>query len=153
MNDIISPSSSAAEVTTSPLENSESEKPTRKLPSYAWTKDPNLCQDRIKALTRRAFPQYRGRKFILVMQKSYQMSNYWDGGTRSYPKGIDLSTDTIVSPRFDTTNPSKAAANAEFDIPPGFAILEMCIFCGKNVGIRLYLPPLEPLIANGEVGK
>jgi len=71
------------------------------------------------------------------------MENYWDGGTKYYAVAVNLRTGEISHPSKLTTNPFQPAAQAEIGIPKDFGILEHCIFCGKSLGIRLILPPLE----------
>lgn len=109
--------------------------------SYPWLHDPIQCRSKIKRLAARAYPSYRGRTFRVEFQKTYPMQNYWDGGTKHYCMGVDLETERILSPHADTTTPFKPMAGSEFEIPPGFAILELCIFQGKNLGISLILSP------------
>lgn len=110
---------------------------------YNWTRDETSRQNRIRRLARLAFPSYRGRKFRLDFSSSYQMQNYWDGGTRYFAMAVNLRTNEISHPSKVTTNPFQKEAHAEVGIPKDFGILEHCIFCGKSLGIRLILPPLE----------
>lgn len=106
---------------------------------FAWLLDPKECRTTIKRLAARAYPSYRGRTFRVEYSETYRMQNYWDGGTRHYCMGVDLTTERVFAPHADTTSPFNAIAGSEFAIPPGFAILELCIFQGRNMGISLIL--------------
>ncbi len=106
---------------------------------FGWLLDPKECRTTIKRLTARAYPSYRGRTFRVEYCETYRMQNYWDGGTRHYCMGVDLTTERVFAPHADTTSPFNTIAGSEFAIPPGFAILELCVFQGKNLGISLIL--------------
>jgi hypothetical protein len=95
----------------------------------------------VKDLAKVAYPGYTGRKFKVCVEKTYYMQNYWDGGSRNYCVAVDLSSGKVVEPSPDTTTPWNACANTSFAIPPGVGILERSIFCGKEMGIRLYVGP------------
>lgn len=133
-----------SETPSVPAESPQPRKPTPTLiplPGYEWVKDEAEWRTRIKNWTRRAYPSYRGRTFKLEFRESYFMQNYWDGGTRYYAMAVNLQTGQIAPPHADTSTPFNKAAGAEFDIPPGMGILELCIFCGKNLGVSLILSP------------
>lgn len=97
----------------------------------------------IKAMAKKAYPGYKGRKWELAPKQSYYMENYWSEGSRTYCMGINLETLEVSAPHADTTNPFKAAAGASFPMPQGFAILENIIFRGKSLGISLVIHPNE----------
>lgn len=108
---------------------------------HAWLHDAIQCRSTIKRLAARAYPSYRGRTFRVEYRETYLMQNYWDGGTKYYCMGVDLATERIFSPHADTTTPFNKVAGSEFEIPPGFAIIELCILQGKSLGISLILSP------------
>lgn len=97
----------------------------------------------VKALGKKAYPNYRGRKWELSFATSYTMENYWDGGSKTYAMAINLTTGEISKPHAATTNPFNQAAHSSFDIPQGFGIIENTIFCGKDMGISLVIRPDE----------
>jgi hypothetical protein len=97
----------------------------------------------IKALGKKAYPNYRGRKWELRFATSYTMENYWDGGSKTYAFAINLATGEISAPSAATTDPFNKAAHASFEIPAGFGIIENSIFCGKPMGISLVIRPDE----------
>ena len=96
-------------------------------------------RDLVKKLAKVAYPDYNGRKFSAEIKAHYFPSDYWDGGSRDYMVAIDLKTGRIVEPSNDAKNPYNALAHKDFDIPAGIGILEHSIFCGKDIGIRLYV--------------
>lgn len=97
----------------------------------------------VKKMGKIAYPDYKGRKWSLEFGSSYQMQNYWDGGSKTYAMAINLSTGQVSQPSAATTNPFREAAHAQIEIPPGFGIIEHTIFCGKDVGISLRIRPDE----------
>lgn len=99
-----------------------------------------LTEKQIRAIAKATFNP-RGRKFRIVERRSYTMENYWDGGTREYAVALDLATGETREPSTLTTNPMRSQAHAEFEIPQGIGILVHGIYCGKDCGITLYVPP------------
>jgi hypothetical protein len=93
----------------------------------------------VKSLAKVAYPDYKGRKFSAEVKRQYYVSNHWDGGSRSYMVAIDLYTGKIAEPSHESTVPFNSLAHTCIDIPPGIGILEHCIYCGKDIGIRLYV--------------
>ena len=82
------------------------------------------------------FPDYSGRRIELRLWTGpRRLENYWSGGTRSYWTMIDVAG---RSGRPTNDNPFHDDAHAEFDLPAGWLAVEHCIFCGKDLGIRIY---------------
>jgi hypothetical protein len=99
----------------------------------------------VRAIAKRCYPEYKGRKIRVVESKDYTMRDYWDGGSRDYAKAYELKTGFIAEPKAAVHTPWHGAANATFDIPPGVAIVEHTIFCGKDAGITIYVTPAREL--------
>jgi hypothetical protein len=98
----------------------------------------------VKKLAKVVYPEYNGRKFSAEVKSKYYVSNYWSGGSRDYMVAIDLHTGRIMEPSHESTVPFNSIANTCIDIPPGVGILEHSYFCGKDMGIRLYVSsPLQ----------
>ena len=93
----------------------------------------------VKKLSKVIYPEYNGRKFSAEVKSKYYVSNYWDGGSRNYMVAIDLKTGRIMKPSTESTVPFNSIANTCIDIPAGVGILERSIFCGKDIGVRLYV--------------
>ena len=110
-----------------------------------------LTLDMVKALTKVAFPAYRGRKFRIEVKGSYHMEAYWSGGTRYDVRLVNLASGEIAAPVAAVGNPMNQVAHATITIPQGVVLLEHCYFCGKDLGIRAYIAPPAALPAAAEV--
>jgi len=93
----------------------------------------------------RLFPGYRGRKTVKVSSTTtYNVSDYWSGGSRNYCVLLDLNTYTALTyeqagfKRQEQSNPFNQAMG-DLVLRPGLAVVEECVFCGKSLGIRVYL--------------
>lgn len=96
----------------------------------------------VKRLLAATFPEYRGRTIQLVAtERVHGLENYWDGGTRSYWKAVDLATGRVVDPAVATTNPFTKVAHATVELPAGVALVEHTIFCGTDVGVTIHVRP------------
>jgi hypothetical protein len=93
----------------------------------------------VKKLAKVVYPNYNGRKFSAEVKARYFPSDFWDDGSRNYMVAIDLKTGRIVEPSDNAKNPYNIIAHTGFDIPAGVGILEHSFFCGKDLGIRLYV--------------
>lgn len=97
----------------------------------------------IKKLVSATFPGYTGRKYKLhVSDAPINCASYWDGGSRSYFRFINLasleaSQQLPAQSAFDT----KIAGIDAVLVPPGFACIEHSIFMGKDGGITIHIPP------------
>ncbi|MGH2397536.1 MAG: hypothetical protein ACRDFW_11235 [bacterium] len=101
----------------------------------------------VKALAKLAYPDYAGRKFrVCSTRRTYSMADYWSDGSRNFAVAVDLATGRIVEPREAAHNPLVGrAAHATFEIPAGVGILERAVFCGRQLGITLYVAPAQAL--------
>ena len=93
----------------------------------------------LKAIAKYVYPEYRGRKLRIERADTYRMQNYWDGGSRSYVKALDLATGRVSEAAPSSGNPFNDIAHAVVAIPPGIALVEHSIFCGKDIGITVYV--------------
>ncbi len=103
----------------------------------------------VKPILAATFPSYRGRTFRLKLATSYHLENYWSGGTKHYVRAVkfDEAGEILVSdPHHATTNPFNIAAHKDIDIPEDVVLVEHCIFCGKDLGIRFIVNPNSNLI-------
>ena len=109
--------------------------------SYPYTRV-SRANPQVARLLAATFPTYRGRKIELrIWTGPRRLENYWDGGTRSYWTMIDTATGRIGHPTND--NPFMSDAHADFDLPDGWLAIENCIFCGHDLGIRIYARPAD----------
>lgn len=99
-------------------------------------------------LIRLAFPGAKSRRTVKFDQrKSYHVSDYWDGGSRDECRFINLKTMQVISaqevPALTEGNIYNLA-NGDVELSPGYIVVEHCIFCGKDLGYRVYVS--DPLV-------
>ena len=62
----------------------------------------HLDPGEVPSVFRRAFPSYRGRKFVVEVTDSvFLQCNHWSGGTRYTYRGVDLVTGAVLPPDCD----------------------------------------------------
>lgn len=94
----------------------------------------------IERIVRKAFPDYKGRKFFVKEQShSINVQSYWDGGSRDYFALVRLADNAILPiptshPYFDPKLPNAG----QYEPREGFALVENSCFCGKWVGVTVY---------------
>lgn len=92
------------------------------------------------------FPEYKGRKVALkAVEKVVVNGLNWDGGSRSCYVGC-----TLDGKRTGDASIGNAAApwanpieGKEVTVPAGYALVEHSYFCGKNMGLMVYLNPAD----------
>lgn len=107
-----------------------------------------------KEIGKIAFPDYRGRKFRLeVRQKITLRNRYWSGGTKSDWIAVNLETKQAFAPEVHGFNDPAEFGGIKGDptieIPPNVAIVEHIIFCGKKLGLRIFVRGNLPLPKGG----
>ena len=96
----------------------------------------------IAELVKATYPDYTGCKFQIQTAAKYHLSNYWDGGTKNFAKFAKYENGWKVLDAPETTkNPFNGIAHATMDIPKNGLVVEHSIFCGKDLGITVYLNP------------
>jgi hypothetical protein len=109
----------------------------------------------VEKIIRRAFPGAKSRRTVKIEQRnSYNVRDYWDGGSRNECRFLNLSTMEIINPasvQALTTGPGNpfGLPNGDVELTPGFIVIENVIFCGKNLGYRIYVSDaklLEPIV-------
>jgi hypothetical protein len=92
-----------------------------------------------KRVAKLCFPDWNGNKIKLeVFRGPFNLSSYWDGGSRSYYSLINLITgETAMVPE----NGSLFSPNIGklTNLPINCVLGEQTIFCGKDLGVTLYL--------------
>lgn len=102
----------------------------------------------VSSLIQKAFPGAKSRRTVKIDSREvYRVSDYWDGGSRNYAMFINLSNGTVMSSSDIPQENIQKAANP-FNLPicsvtltPGFIVVEHTIFCGKDLGYRIYCSP------------
>ena len=98
------------------------------------TTDPSVV-----ALCKKAFPAYNGRKFRWSTSIPTSLDSYWEGGSRDSYAFVNLKTKEVAAvqsnhPFFEKDKPRFLSA-----LPLGFGIVQHSIFCGKDMGMTLYI--------------
>ena len=93
-----------------------------------------------KPILQKTFPQYKGRKIrVELANKVYIHDTNWSGGTRNKYMALQSNGD------FNAYNAPAPWVNKEegkaIDMVPGMMIVMHTIFCGKDIGITIYIHP------------
>lgn len=92
-----------------------------------------------------AFPNYRGRTFRLEVETTVDMGNgYWSGGSRSEYRTVALNGGTVSRANEGIKNPFGLGTRPELyavPLPTDQVVVEHCIFCGKDMGLRFHVHP------------
>ena len=117
-------------------------------PPYPNHKTSLECPPELAAIFRAAFPDYCGRKFRLEVTTSVRCNDtWWDGGSKSDYAFVQLSTGVLRElPDFISGGflPGSAAAHkalSSVQLSVDCAIVQHSIFCGKDMGLRVFLHP------------
>ena len=106
----------------------------------------------VERICRAAFPEYRGKRVqVRYNAQDMNLRSYWDGGSKSYWRVIDITAAHILA--IPTTHPmfDRNVKGIECFTPPaGFVVVEHCYFSGKDMGLRVYVPGPAPLLPAGD---
>ena len=100
-------------------------------------------------LMKASFPDYRGRKYrIVVTEGPISLNSHWAGGSRDYFQVVRLADGAAVTVPQNGSGFEPASVNQGL-IPalqerlpaPGIAVVEHSIFCGKDIGLTLHVHP------------
>ena len=105
----------------------------------------------VAAVIGAAFPDYHGRKVVVVAAEWHRVWDFWDGGSREYTKVVRLSDLKVVDSSSlpesmrqsrDEGNPlSLAITDRPLYLPPGFAVVVHSIYCGRDAGVTIKVNP------------
>ena len=93
-----------------------------------------------KPFAKKAFPNYRGRKFKIVFTDHVTFyDTNWSGGTRNQYVALRSDGKTaLLTVGAPWVNPVEGKT---IDLPEDIVIVEHTIFCGQDAGIRIYANP------------
>ncbi|KKL66271.1 hypothetical protein LCGC14_2146660 [marine sediment metagenome] len=101
----------------------------------------------VSNLVRLCYPSYKGRRTIKVdKRETYRLRDYWDGGSRYHAEFVHLPTNRLVQlEQLDyehqkASNPFNLSIG-KIKLTPDIAVVENVIFCGKDLGVRVYVHP------------
>lgn len=85
---------------------------------------------------------YSGRKWQIRVSESVDVNNtQWSGGTRNSYVIVKLEDGQSMHVRDPRPWPESMSDVGRVAIPVGCAVLEHAIFCGKDLGVRIFLRP------------
>lgn len=88
---------------------------------------------------------YSGNKFQVRVCETVTIpadAGLWSGGSRSQYVGVDMVSYTRYPLSYDNTSPwNEARKEHTVKLEPGKAIVEHSMFCGKDMGLRIYIHP------------
>ena len=106
----------------------------------------------IAPIVRAAFGSVNSRRNVKVsVKETYHVHDYWSDGSRDECRFVKLDTMQVIS-----ADQVEAIRNNPYRLPmgdvalvPGVAVVEHCIFCGKDLGYRVYLHSsnMAPMLA------
>lgn len=97
----------------------------------------------IKTILAATYPEWKGRKVFVKEATSYQMSNYWSEGSRNFVKAYSLTAGVSKDPSDISQIPFHLSAHATVEIPKDAVLVEHSVFCGKDVGVTIYVNPVN----------
>lgn len=112
-----------------------------------YTQDPT-----VKRIALAAFPSYAGRSFAVapfVGGSSKRLDSFWSGRSRDYWQLVHVETlRTIPIPENGTPFSNGGQIFTISELPEGAALVQHCIFSGKDLGVTVYVRPenLAPLL-------
>ena len=117
----------------------------------SWSKPHHISKPEglVDKVFRAAFPSYRGKKFKLVTTERLDVRSYWDGGSRTVYVGVDLSTlATVRAPSSHPVFDPAGQGSTTVSLPLGAVIVGHSIFCGKDMGLTVYVNPEQLATSN-----
>jgi hypothetical protein len=105
-----------------------------------------VTRAQVAPLVRGTFPNYQGRKFRVEAAEAVTLADLnWSGGTRSQYRACTLTGEpTGGADRYNAMAPwANPAEGQRLPVPAGFAVVEHTQFCGKDLGLRIYLNPVD----------
>lgn len=96
----------------------------------------------VKKIALAAFPDYKGRKFTIKIENgTIDVRSYWSGGSRDYFVFLRLDNlKTFEIPQQSVFDKKIQGADA-VSLLPGVVCVEHSYFCGKDMGITIYVHP------------
>lgn len=99
----------------------------------------------VVSVARRGFPSYSGRKFkICAFRGPMSLASCWAGGSRDLYAlvAVDGSASSARASVPQNGSGFERIPDLELrDLPDGMALVEHTIFCGKDLGLTVYVAP------------
>lgn len=102
----------------------------------------SLSRTEAAAIIAATFPGYRGRKIRLEPRRRMTFhGTFWSGGSRNEYVALNLENGRVEPLRTGSSPWTAIAEGVTVDIPMNCAVVEHCLFCGKDLGLRIYVHP------------
>jgi hypothetical protein len=96
----------------------------------------------VRAIIDATYPEYKGRKIHLIPTNSVVFNGLnWCEGSRNTYRTCTIDGDQLNGAgRFNACPPwANALEGKTLPLPPGHVCVEHTIFCGKDLGLRIYV--------------
>lgn len=106
----------------------------------------NVSRADVATIVNATFPGYRGRKIRIGAREKISLHDVnWGGGSKNEYRAVTLEGQPLgSSAKYAAMAPwSHHAEGAILPIPEGACIVEHSIFCGKDIGLRIYVNPAD----------
>jgi hypothetical protein len=91
---------------------------------------------------RNVFPSYNGRKWKVQVRESVTMSDtQWAGGSRSEYRAVDLLSGESCAQSEGSKGKWFDPQSPTFTLAENQAIVEHSYYCGKDMGLTIYIHP------------
>ena len=103
-----------------------------------------VSRKEVFAVVNATFPNYKGRKFRIQPAEAvgfYDLN--WSGGTRNQYRACAIDGSPIDS-KYNLNSPApwnNPFEGKRIELPMDVVIVEHSMFCGKDVGLRIYVNP------------
>lgn len=103
---------------------------------------------KVKAIVQAAYPGVSTRRPVKIeCATECNVSDYWDGGSRTYVSVVKLDDMTqipyhSVLQRQEQNNAFKLSAGS-LPVEFGYCVVENSIFCGKDMGYTIIMNPVD----------
>jgi hypothetical protein len=105
-----------------------------------------VTRKEVAAIVLGSFPEYRGRKLRICPSEKVTLTQLnWEGGSRSQYRAVTLEGFPIGNTdEYNQVAPwNNPAEGKTFAIPQGVVIVEHVMFCGKDLGLRIWTNPQD----------
>jgi hypothetical protein len=103
----------------------------------------------IRTLARKAFPDYKGRRFFTEVQtRPLDLRSSWCEGSRDYFTFVRLSDGQVCEMPAQSAFDPKIRGMESFWMPQGFVCVRRSIFTGNDCGLTVITAGNAPLIEN-----
>lgn len=107
-----------------------------------------VTRNDVAQIIRATFPSYKGRKITVKPKASIAIDSSglnWSGGTRYQYRACTLEGQATGNlDRHNASAPwEKAPGSHSVEVLQGHVIVEHCMFCGKDLGLRIYVNPAD----------